>query len=66
MCGARLVLEPGQADAATGASTWLGRCEKQHWWLQSLVFGWIPIDPGAMAMDEAATEPTVTTDHGPG
>jgi hypothetical protein len=26
-----------------------------HWWLQSLEFGWIPIDPGAMAVKGAMT-----------
>jgi len=54
-CGARLIPEPSLPPATADAGTWLGRCEKQHWWLQSLLFGWIPIDPGAMAKDGVMT-----------
>ena len=56
ICGARLVAKPAPDDAAAGASTWLGRCENQHWWFQSPVFGWIAIDPGAMAVEGATLE----------
>jgi hypothetical protein len=62
ICGARLIPEEFLPNATAGASTWLGRCENQHWWLQSLVFGWISITPGAMAVDEATT---ILTRRGP-
>jgi hypothetical protein len=29
--------------------------KKQHWWLQSVVRGWVPIDPGTRGEDEATT-----------
>jgi hypothetical protein len=56
ICGARLVPEPSLPTATAEASTWLGRCENQHWWLQSLVFGWLPITPGAIAADGAVPQ----------
>ena len=59
ICGALLVHEYSLHDAAAGESPWLGRCENQHWWLQLLMFGWIPIDPGAMTRDG----PTMTEDE---
>jgi len=55
ICGVRLVPEQSLGNPTADESTWLGRCENQHWWLQSLVFGCIPIDPGAIAVDGAAT-----------
>jgi hypothetical protein len=51
ICGARLIPEPSLPNATTETSPWLGRCENQHWWFQSLVFGLIRIPPGAMAVD---------------
>jgi hypothetical protein len=54
-CGARLMPEPSLPDATAGESTWFGRCENQHWWMQSLVFGWISIDPGVTAGAEMTT-----------
>jgi hypothetical protein len=54
-CGAVLIPEPSLPHATADASTWFGRCENQHWWFQSQVFGWIPIDPGAPAMGEVTT-----------
>ena len=56
ICGARLVSKPVPDNVTAGASTWLGRCENQHWWLQSPVFGWIPIDPGVMTVEGAMLE----------
>jgi hypothetical protein len=53
--GARLVPEPSLPTATADAGMWLGQCENQRWWTQSLVFGWIPIDPGGMAVDGATT-----------
>jgi hypothetical protein len=53
ICGARLVPEPRAPNATVGECTWLRRCENQHWWLQSLVFGWIPITPDVMAVDRS-------------
>ena len=55
ICGTRLVPEQSLHDAAADASTWLGRCQNQHWGLQSPVFGWIPIDPGVTARDQVTT-----------
>ena len=54
-CGALLVEERSVRDAASDAPVLVWRCEKQHWWLQSLVHGWIPIDPGIIAAEEATT-----------
>jgi hypothetical protein len=54
-CGALLVQQHSLHNAATGESPWIGQCHNQHWWLRSPVFGWMPIDPGAVAVDQAAT-----------
>ena len=55
ICGKRLVPEQPLHDAIDDGSTWLGRCENQHWGVQSRVFGWIPIDPGVTAGSEMTT-----------
>ena len=55
ICGERLVPEQPLHDARDAGSTWLGRCENQHWGVQSWVFGWIPIDPGVTAGSEMTT-----------
>jgi hypothetical protein len=52
--GALLVNERRVSDAASGTAIPVWRCEKQHWWMQSTVHGWVPIDPGAM-VEEAPT-----------
>jgi hypothetical protein len=54
-CGALLVQQHSLHNAAPGESPWIGQCQNQHWWLRSPVFGWMPIDPGAVAVDQAAT-----------
>ena len=53
-CGAKLA--PELSDRSR-AGVWLGRCENQHWWLHSPMFGWMPADPkvltavGGVTMD---------------
>jgi hypothetical protein len=54
-CGAQHVHEHSLRDAGAGEHLWIGRCENQHWWLRSLVFGRIPIDPGTMAVARVTT-----------
>ena len=54
-CGARRVDEIRVNDASTGTAVPVWQCAQQHWWLQSMVHGLIPIDPGAMPGDEATT-----------
>jgi hypothetical protein len=54
-CGAQFVDERRVSDAASDAPLLLWHCKKHHWWLQSFMHGWIPIDPGAIARDEATT-----------
>jgi hypothetical protein len=44
-CGAELAPE---LSSRSYAGVWLGRCQNQHWWLQSAMFGWISIDPAAI------------------
>ena len=55
-CGARLVDELRMSEAARNAPVLVWQCEQQHWWLQSMVHGLIPIDPGARAREKATTE----------
>ena len=57
ICGVRLVLERSLPTAAGDGITRIGQCENQHWWFQSAVFGWIPIDPGTTPVGEAITDP---------
>ena len=64
ICGARLVLEPPLPNATADGVTGIRRCENQHWWFRSPLFGWILIDPKATAMDEATIEPRATKDKG--
>jgi hypothetical protein len=54
-CGALLVDERRMSDAATGRATPVWQCEKQHGWLQSMMHGWVPIDPGAKVEEEPTT-----------
>ena len=60
-CNARLVNEVRLSDAATATAIPVWQCEQQHWWLQSMVHGWVPIDPEAMAVEE----PTTTAEDEP-
>jgi len=54
-CGARLVDERHMSDAATNVPVLMWQCEHHHRWQQSFMHGWIPIDPGAIAGEEATT-----------
>jgi len=51
-CGALLVGERRVSNAATGTTILVWQCEQQHVWLQSMVHGWMPIDPGAIVEEE--------------
>jgi hypothetical protein len=54
-CGALLVDARRVNYAATGTAIPGWQCEQQHRWLQSMVHGWVPIDPGAIVEEEATT-----------
>jgi hypothetical protein len=53
-CGALLVNERRVSDA-TGTAIPVWQCEKPCRWLQSMVHGWVPIDPGAIVEEEPTT-----------
>jgi hypothetical protein len=55
-CGARLVEELRLSETASDAPGLVWQGEQHHWWLQSMVHGLIPIDPGARAREAATTE----------
>jgi hypothetical protein len=55
---ALLVNERRGSDGAAGTVIPVWQCEKQQWWLQSTVHGWVPIDPGA----RVEQEPTSTVE----
>ncbi len=52
--------ERGAGDDATNETVRLWQCENSHWWMQSVGFGWMPIDPGVVAGEA----PTVTVTDG--
>ena len=54
-CDALLVDERRARDVASDAAIPVWQCEQQHWWMESMVLGWMPIDPGAMAAEVTMT-----------
>jgi hypothetical protein len=54
-CGARLVDERRGSDAARDVLVLVWQREQHHWWLQSFVHGWMPIDPREMPVEEPTT-----------
>jgi DNA-directed RNA polymerase subunit RPC12/RpoP len=61
-CGARLLVELRMSDTTSDAPVLVWQCEQQHWWLQSMVHGLVPIEPDATAREAATTTEDASDD----